>query len=185
MQDLRLLVRAAAGRRPQPSVVIVDSRTLRSTVESGQRAGVDGHKRIRGSKVHAVADTMGTLLALAVTPANEAERQQLSALAQRVQEVTGESVELLYADAAYTGEEPATAVQKHGIRLVVVQRPEGSHGFVLLPRRWVVERSFAWVSRFRRLARDYERLPATLAGLHFAAFVCLLLPKLLSLIGGS
>src|SRR5215831_4215386 len=95
VQDLRLLVRAAAGRRPQPSVAIVDSRTLRSTVESGQRAGVDGHKRVRGSKVPAVVDTMGTLLALAVTPANDAERRQIRALAQRVQEVTGEAVEVL------------------------------------------------------------------------------------------
>src|SRR6476660_1671386 len=85
VQDLRLLVRAAAGRRPQPSGAIVDSRMLRSTVESGQRAGVDAHKRIRGSKVHAVVDTMGTLLALDVTPANEAERRPISALAQRVQ----------------------------------------------------------------------------------------------------
>jgi transposase len=185
VHDLRLLVRAAAGRRPQPSVAIVDSRTLRSTVESGQRAGVDGHKRIRGSKVHAVVDSMGTLLALAVTPANAAERREISVLAQRVQEVTGATVEILYADAAYSGEETAAAAQEQGMRLVVVQRPEGSHGFVLLPKRWVVERSFAWVSRFRRLARDYERLPATLAGLHFAAFICLLLPKLLSLIGRS
>ena len=190
VQDLRLLVRAASGRRPQPSVGLVDSRTLRSTVESGARAGVDGNKRVRGSKVHAVVDTMGTLLAVAVTPANAAERRQISALAQRVQEVRGASVALLdadaaYADAAYSGKETAAAAQEQGMRLVVVQRPEGSHGFVLLPKRWVVERSFAWVSRFRRLARDYERLPATLAGLHFAAFICLLLPKLLRLIGGS
>jgi len=185
VHDLRLLVRAASGRRPQPSAVIVDSRTLRSTVESGQRAGIDGHKRVRGSKAHAVVDTMGTLLALAVTPANAAARQQISTLTQRVQEVTGETVAVLYADAAYSGEETAAAAHEQGMRLIVVQRPEGSHGFVLLPKRWVVERSFAWVSRFRRLARDYERLPATLAGLHFAAFICLLLPKLLSLIGGS
>jgi transposase len=188
VQDLRLLVRAASARRPQPSVGIVDSRTLRATVERGARAGVEGNKRVRGSKVHAVVDTMGTLLALAVTPANEAERRQLGVLAQRVQrvqEVTGDTVELIYADAAYTGEETAAAAQEQGMRLVVVHRPEGSQGFVLLPQRWVVERSFAWVSRFRRLARDYERLPATLAGLHFAAFICLLLPKLLRLIGGS
>jgi transposase len=128
---------------------------------------------------------MGTLLALGVTPATAAERHEISALAQRVQEVTGETVELIYADAADTGEETAAAAQEQGMRLVVVQRPEGRHGFVLLPKRWVVERSFAWVSRFRRLARDDERLPATLAGLHFAAFICLLLPKLLSLIAGS
>ena len=185
MHDLRLLVRAAAGRRPQPSTAIVDSRTLRSPVESGARAGVDGNQRVRGSKVHAVVETMGTLLAVAVTPANEAERREISALAQRVQEVRGETVEGLDADAAYTGEVTAAAAQEQGMRLVVVQRPEGSHGLVLLANRWVVERSFAWVSRFRRLARDYERLPATLAGLHFAAFICLLLPKLLGLIGGS
>jgi transposase len=185
VQDLRLLVRAVTGRRPQPSAAIVESRTLRSTVESGARAEMDGHKRIRGSKGHATGATLGTLLALAVTPANEAERQQLSALAPRVQDVTRETVEVLYADAAYTGEGTAAAARKQGMRLVVVQRPEGSQGFVLLPKRWVVERSFAWVSRFRRLARDHERLPATLAGLHFAAFICPLLPKLLSLIGGS
>jgi transposase len=124
-QDLRLLVRAAAGRRPQPSVAVVDSRPLRSRVESGQRAGVDGNKRVRGSKVHAVVDSMGTLLALAVTPANEAERRQLSALAQRVQEVTGASVELIDADAASTGEETAAAAQEQGMRLLVVQRPPG------------------------------------------------------------
>ena len=68
---------------------------------------------------------------------------------------------------------------------MVVTRPEASKGFVLLPKRWVVERPFAWLSRFRRLARDYERRPTTLARLHFAAFVCLLLPKLLTLIGGA
>ena len=185
VHDLRLLVRAASGRRPQPSTAIVDSRTLRSTVESGQRAGVDGHKGIRGSKVHAVVDTMGTLLALSVTPANVAERRQVEGLAQRVQEVTGERVEVLYADAGYRGGDTAAAASRHGLHLVVVTRPEASKGFVLLPKRWVVERTFAWLSRFRRFARDYERLPQTLAGLHFAAFVCLLLPKLLSLIGGS
>ena len=104
---------------------------------------------------------MGTLLALAVTPATAAERRQISALAQRVQEVTGETVEVIDADAASTGAETEDAAQEQGMRLVVVQRPEGSHGFVLLPKRWVVERRFAGASRFRRLARDYERLPAT------------------------
>ena len=139
----RLMYKRLARERPQPSTAIVDSRTLRSTVASGARAGVDGNQRVRGSKVHAVVDTMGTLLALAVTPANETERRQISALAQRVQEVTGEQVEVLYADAASTGAETAAAAQEQGMQLVVVQRPEGSQGFVLLPKRWVVERSFA------------------------------------------
>jgi transposase len=113
------------------------------------------------------------LLALSVTPANASERRQVSALAQRVKDVTGETVEALYADAADTGEDTAPAIQGHVIRLVVVARPEASRGFVLLPKRWVVERSFAWVSRFRRLVCDYERLPDTLVGLRFAAFICL------------
>jgi transposase len=170
VHDLRRLVRAAAGRRP---LAVVASRTLRSTVESGQRAGVDGHKRIRGSTVHAVVETMGTLLALAVTPANQAERRQLSALAQRVQEVTGETVEVLYAEAAYTGEETAAAAQAHGLRLVVVQRPEGSHGFVLLPKRWVVERSFAWPVTTSACLRPWR----VCLSLPFAAFRCLSLPS--------
>ena len=95
-----------------------------------------------------------------------------------VQEVTGEHVELAYADEGYTGEDPAAAAQAHGIELVVVRHSEPKRGFVLLPKRRVVERSFAWSARFRRLARDYERLPATLAGLHFVAFACLLLARL-------
>jgi transposase len=185
VQDLRLLVRVASGRRAQPSTAIVDSRTLRSTEESGARAGVDGHKGVRGSKVHGVVDTLGALLGLSVTLANTAERHQVDALAQRVQEVTGETVEVLSADAGYTGVVTAAAAKRQGIQRIVVTRPEASRGFVLLSKRWVVERTFAWLSRFRRLARDDERLPTTLAALHFAAFVCLLLPKPLTLIGGS
>ncbi len=99
--------------------------------------------------------------------------------------MTGERVEILYADAGYRGADTAAAAKRQGIQLVVVTRPQASKGFVLLPKRWVVERTFAWLSRFRRLERDYERLPQTLAGLNFAAFICLLLPKLLTLISGS
>jgi transposase len=86
-------------------------------------------------------------------------------LAEAVQEVTGETVELADVDQGYTGAEAATAAERHGIRLEVVKLPEAKRGFVLLPKRWVVERGFAWASRFRRLARDYERLPLVLAGL--------------------
>jgi transposase len=96
-------------------------------------------------------------------------------LVQAVQELTGETVELAYVDQGYTGEKPAAA---HGVKLEVVKWPEAKRGFVLLPRRWVVERSFAWAARFRRLARDYERLPTTLAGLHFVAFACLMLARI-------
>jgi transposase len=177
VHDLRELLRLAQGRTAQPSAVVLDARTLQSTPESGSRAGYDGHKRKKGSKTHIAVDTLGHLLAMSVTPANEQERSQVAALAEAVQEVTGEQVELAYVDQGYTGEEPAEAAKQQGIELEVVKLPEAKRGFVLLPRRWVVERSFAWASRFRRLAKDYERLPETLIGLHFVAFVCLLLQK--------
>jgi transposase len=155
--------------------VILDSRTIQSTPESGARAGYDGHKRRKDSKVHAAVDTLGQLLALQVTPANEQDRAQVATLAQAVQDATGEHVTLAFVDQGYTGPQPAAAAQAEGIELHVVKLPTARQGFVLLPRRWVVERRFAWASRFRRLARDYERLPTVLAGLHFAAFACLML----------
>jgi transposase len=180
VHDLRMLLREIEGRAPQPSAAIFDARTLQSSPESGARAGYDGHKRRRGSKVHIAVDTLGQLLALLVTPANEQERAQVAELAEQVQEVTGESVEVAFVDQGYTGEQAAEAAEAHGIRLEVIKLPTAKRGFVLLPRRWVVERSFGWMARFRRLARDYERLPETLAGLHFLAFAMLMLKRFIT-----
>ena len=174
VRDLRMLLREIAERPPQPRAAILDGRTLQSTAESGARAGYDGHKRRKGSKVHLAVDTLGHLLALIVTPANDQERAQVAALAAQVQEATGDSVEVAFVDQGYTGDEAAGAAEQHGLRLEVVKLPTAKRGFVLLPRRWVVERSFAWLARFRRLARDYERLAETLAGLHFIAFAILM-----------
>ena len=176
--DLRAILRLVAGRGEQPTAVVLDSRTLQSTPESGARAGFDGHKRRKGSKVHAAVDTLGYLLALRVTAANEQDRAQVAALAQAVQQETGQNVQLAYVDQGYTGAGAAQDAHDHGIHLEVVKLPAARQGFVLLPRRWVVERSFAWAARFRRLARDFERLPTTLAGMHFLAFVCLMLRQL-------
>jgi transposase len=173
--DLRGVLRLAAQRGRQPTAVILDSRTLQSTPESGGRAGYDGAKKRKGSKVHAAVDTLGHLLAVQVTAANEQDRAQVNALAQAVQAVTGEHVELAYVDQGYTGAQPAADAAQHGLRLEVVKHTEAKRGFVLLPRRWVVERTFAWAARFRRLARDYERLAVTLAGYHWLAFAMLML----------
>jgi transposase len=173
------------GRAPAPTAVILDGRTLQSTPESGATAGWDGHKRRKGRKVHTAVDTLGHLLAVVVTPANAQERAQVAALAAAVQDVTGETVELAFVDQGYTGEGPAADAAAHGIQLHVVKLPEAKRGFVLLPRRWVVERSNAWVARFRRLARAYERLPATLAGLRFLAFAILLLARFATLMTES
>ena len=88
-------------------------------------------------------------------------------------------------DEGYTGERAAKEAEARGISLEVVKHPEAKRGFVLLPRRWVVERDFAWASRFRRLVKDYERLPDTLAGLHFVAFACLFLQQATGILGIS
>ena len=185
VHDLRAILRWAEGRADAPTAAILDARTVQSTPESGARAGWDGHKRRKGSKIHAAVDTLGHLLALLVTPANAQERDQVEELATAVQAATGASVELAWVDEGYTGEEPAGAAEAQGMRLEVVKLPEAKRGFVLLPRRWVVERSFAWASRCRRRARDDERLPETVAGLHFLAFACLSLHRLVTLLAAS
>jgi transposase len=180
VHDLRVILRVQVGRAAQPTAMILDSRTLQSTPESGGRAGYDGAKRRKGAKVHAAVDTLGHLLALHVTPANEQDRAQVGALAGAVQTITGQHVSLGYVDQGYTGDDPAQAAAAHGIRLEVIKHTEAKRGFVLLPRRWVVERSFAWAARFRRLARDYERLAQTLATYHYLAFAYLMLHRALA-----
>lgn len=173
--DLRECLRLAQGRAAQPTAAILDSRTVQSTPSSGSRAGYDGAKRRKGSKVHIAVDTLGHLLALHVTAANVQDRAEVGRLAADLQQATGQNVELAYVDQGYTGENAASAATAHGLQLEVVKLSAAKRGFVLLPRRWVVERSFAWAARFRRLARDYERLESTFAGLHWLAFACLML----------
>src|SRR5258708_18577970 len=182
VDDLRMLLRLAAGHTRDPSAVSMDGRPLQSSPESGARAGFDGHKGRKGSKVHMVVDTLGLLLALHVTPANEQERAEVGVLAQQVQEITGDTVQITFVAPRYTGPQAEQAAAEHGIRLEVVKPPQAKHAFVLLPRRWVVERSFSWMARFRRLARDYERLPETLAGLHYFAFAILMLARFVNLV---
>ena len=177
VHDLRAVLRFADGRGPEPTAAIFDSRTMQSTPESGGRAGYDGAKRKKGSKVHVAVDTLGHLLALHVTPADVQDRDRVAALAEAVQEATGDSIELAYVDQGYTGADAEIAAADEGIDLEVVKLPEAKRGFVLLPRRWVVERSLGWAARFRRLAKDYERLTETLEGMHYVAFSFLMLRR--------
>jgi len=149
VDDLRVLLRLAEGRSAQPTAAIIDSRTLQSTPESGHRASYDGAKRRKGSKVHIAVDTLGHLLAVHVTTASEQDRAQISLIAEAVQEVTGETVTLAYVDQGYTGEQAARDAEAQGMHLEVVKLSEAKRGFVLLPRRWVVERSFAWLAWLR------------------------------------
>jgi len=182
VSDLRTMLRMGAGRNAQPGAAVLDSRTLQSSVESGERAGYDGAKRKRGNKVHMAVDTLGHLLALYVTPADETDRAAVRRVVAEVQAATGRAVEVAFVDQGYTGIETYTTAFQQGIQLEVVKLPDAKRGFVLLPRRWVLERSFAWAARFRRLARDYERLPETLKGLHFLVFPCLMLKNVITLL---
>ncbi len=179
VHDLRMTLRLVANRPEQPTAAVLDARTMQGSVESGPRSGYDGHKKRKGAKVHLAVDTLGHLLATHVSAANENERAHVDQLLANVQEATGESVEVAYVDQGYDGEAAAAIAAEHTIDLQVVSLPQAKKGFVLLPRRWVVERSFAWMARCRRLARDYERLSTTLAGLHFVAFAMLMLTRLL------
>ena len=148
VHDLREVLHIAEGRNVQPSAAILDSRTLQSSPESDQRAGYDGAKRRKGSKTHMAIDTLGHLLALLVTAADEQDHAQVSALAQTVQDATGQTVEVAFVDQGYTGDTAMQAAAEHSIRLEVVKLPDAKEGFVLLPRRWVVERSFGWLAHF-------------------------------------
>ena len=141
--DLRAVLRLLADRDAEPSAVILDGRTMQSTPESGARGGYDGYKRRKGCKVHIAVDTLGHLLALKITAANEQERAQVADLAREIQAVTGDTVEVAYVDQGYTGAQPAAQAAAQGMRLEVIKLQEAKRGFVLLPRRWVVERSFA------------------------------------------
>jgi transposase len=169
--------RVTVGRHAEPTAVIYDIQTLQSTPERGEHGGYDGYKRRTGSKIHIAVDTLGHLLALVAPPANAQDRAQVAELSRTVQDVTSGTVEVAVVDQGYTGPAPEADAATHGSRHDVVTLSEAKRGFVLLPRRWVVERSFASKSHFRRLVRDYERRLSVLAGLHLVAFACLELTR--------
>lgn len=181
--DLRMLNREEALRDGLPTVAIIDSRTLQSTPESGGRAGYDGGKKRKGSKLHLAVDTFGHALTMLVTPADEQDRAQVYDLCRALEEITDGAVDVVLADQGYTGEQAQVDASLADVELVVIKRPNGQKGFVALPKRWIVERSFAWTARFRRLARDLERLPSTLLGFHWLAFAVLLSAKLSPILG--
>jgi transposase len=178
VHDLRVVLRLAAERKEQPSAAIFDSRTLQSSPESGHRAGYDGAKRRKGSKIHAAVDTLGNLLALHVTAASEQDRAQVGELAEAVQEATGGTVELAYVDAGYTGDEPAKAANAYGIRLEVVKLEDGQTRLCALAQALGRGAQFRLDdplsppgSRLRTLARDVGgSSPAGFCRAHASSF---------------
>jgi putative transposase len=154
---LRDQVRVDAGRKPRPSAAIIDSQSVRAadTVPKQSR-GFDAGKKVNGRKRHIAVDTLGLLLAVVVTAASTQDRDAARPLLWRLR-VAQRRLRLVWADAAYAGKLVVWAAVL-GLRVEIVRR-RLAHAFQVLPRRWVVERTFAWISRHRRTVRDYERLP--------------------------
>jgi putative transposase len=177
---LRAQTRRKAGRHKHPTGACLDSQSVRTTEAAPPATrGNDANKRVKGRKRHVLVDTTGLVLAAAVTPANVQDKAgALSAL--RRLGGCGKKLRRVWADGAYrtTRGHLASWVERHGISLQAVERPEGQRGFALLPRRWVVERTFAWLSQSRRLSKDYERLCETSEALIYVAMTRLMLRRL-------
>lgn len=155
---LRRAVRAAAGKRSQPTAAILDSQTVRSADPAGD-TGYDGAKKTKGRKRHILVDTLGLLLGVCVTPADVTERAGARTLLRGPLQ-WWRWLRTVFADGGYSGQDFARWVAAHRktgtLRLEVVARTQGQRGFAVLPKRWIVERTFGWFMKQRRLVRDYE-----------------------------
>jgi transposase len=158
---LRAATREAQGRDAEPTAGVIDSQSAKgtSTVEAAT-SGYDGGKKIKGRKRHIVVDTLGLILAVMVTPASTGDRDAAQDLLSQATR-RHHRLRRVWADSGYTGMLVGWCARALNLILTVIRRSDGHKGFVVLPKRWIVERAFAWLTRSRRLARDYERLPAS------------------------
>ncbi len=178
--ELRREVRIGAGRDPEPSAAVIDAQSIKSS-EGGEARGFDAGKRTTGRKRHLIVDTMGLLLVVAVTSASVQDRAGGRAVLTRL--AAGfRTVSLVWADGGYANSVDSTLLSwaRNALDIVVeiVKRTDDVKGFKVLPRRWVVERTFGWLVRNRRLARDYERLTATSEAMIKVAMIRLMLVRL-------
>lgn len=175
---LRERVRQAAGRAAQPSLAIIDSQSVKTT-EVGGEHGFDGAKRVNGRKRHILVDTMGNLLKVLAHAANIGERAGAQHLLQQVPDQLWQRLEKILADGGYEGSDFQDWVeQTFAVELEITLRPTNAKGFVLVPIRWVVERTFAWFGRYRRLSKDYERLTEHSEAMVYGASISRLLNRL-------
>jgi putative transposase len=168
---LRARLRQAEGREAEPSAGVIDAQSVAESAEGvvpAATSGFDSHKKASGRKRHLLVDTLGLLVAVAVTPAGTADRAGAALVLKAARAAGRRRLALAWADSACYGDWRHWARRELGITVQVVEQPPGQRGFQVLPRRWVVERTHAWTTRRRRCARDYERLPG-----HHAAWVYL------------
>lgn len=175
---LRALVRKSVGKRCRPTGAILDSQSVKSDAHGGE-VGYDAAKSIKGRKRHLVVDTLGLVLGVKVTPANVTERTGAQAVLNEVL-IWFSWLRILWVDGGYTGEAFAQWVKsiRPKLEVEVVKRSDDVKGFVVLPRRWVVERTFGWLMRQRRLVRDYETTEASAEAWVYIAMIRIQLRRL-------
>lgn len=175
---LREAVRLEAGREAQPSMALIDSQSVKTSSVAGER-GLDPFKSVKGRKRHILVDTMGLLLAVVVHTANTQDRKGARWVLARALAKGFERLELILADGGYESQPLLDwlAAQIHWV-FALVKRPEGQKGFVVQAQRWVVERTFAWLGRYRRLSKDYEVLPESSEAFIYLAMIHLMLRRL-------
>jgi putative transposase len=177
-ETLRKMEREKRGRKPEPTGAIVDSQSVKTTEAGGER-GYDGGKKVNGRKRHVVVDTVGNLLSVVVNAANSDDRTGAEDAFDKLSDDTIASLKKIWADGGYTGENFLNLVHETlQSALEIAHRPPNTKGFVVVPVRWVVERTLAWLGRYRRLSKDYEHCTKSSEGMIYVASITTMLKRL-------